>query len=253
MSETAHDETLRRAFDGQAAKFERAPVQTNPEALARLAAFAGFEPGALILDAGCGPGLVSAELAKHGARMFGTDLSSEMVDRARTRCPSGEFRVGSLFDEAVAERAPFDGAISRYVLHHVPNVRAFVERQAQLVRPGGAVVLCDHTTGPDPRARLWHQEVERDRDKSHTNCLTPAEIVDVFVAAGLVDLRFEERSYLLDFDEWFDRGTPRQPKAVVRARLLAGPSIRGFEPTERTDGGVDMRLWMTTIRGVKPL
>ena len=52
-----HDQALAAAFDGQAARFERAPVQTDPGALARLVRFADLPPDSLLLDAGCGPGL----------------------------------------------------------------------------------------------------------------------------------------------------------------------------------------------------
>ncbi|MDX2038426.1 MAG: class I SAM-dependent methyltransferase [Isosphaeraceae bacterium] len=249
---TSHDERLSRAFDGQAARFEKAPIQSNPELLARLVGFAAFEPGSLILDAGCGPGLVAEALASAGLRVFGVDLSPEMIERAAKRCPSGRFAVGSILDPLVADAGPFDGAISRLVLHHVTGPRPFLQRQVDLVRPGGWVVLCDHTTGTDPARRHWHQEIERDRDRTHTNCLTPGEIVDLFADADLRDLSMLEYGYELDFDEWFDRGTPRASKDIVRANLLDGSWIRGFDPIEREDGGITIRLQMCLVRGRKP-
>src|ERR1700753_2444474 len=86
-----HDKALATAFDGQAAKFERAPVQSDPAALKRLVQFAAFPPESRVLDAGCGPGLVSGALLDAGHRVVGVDLSAEMVARARTRCaPFGD-------------------------------------------------------------------------------------------------------------------------------------------------------------------
>ena len=46
----SHERALADAFDGQAARFERAPVQTDPAALSRLVAFAGLKPGSRVLD-----------------------------------------------------------------------------------------------------------------------------------------------------------------------------------------------------------
>ena len=51
-----HDRRLAEAFDAQAPKFERAPVQSDPAALERLVRAAALPAGGLILDAGCGPG-----------------------------------------------------------------------------------------------------------------------------------------------------------------------------------------------------
>jgi hypothetical protein len=60
-----------------------------------------------------------------------------------------------------------------------------------------------------------------------------------------------EERFTLDFDEWFDRGTPACPKAVVCARLIAGPHARGFWPSEREDGSVRIDCVRVLVRGVK--
>ncbi len=106
-----HDQDLARAFDSQAPKFEVAPVQSDPAALERLVRAADLAPGSLVLDAGCGPGLVSAALLAAGSRVVGVDLSREMIERARKRCAaygeSGTFspdvglRPGLRFDRPV--------------------------------------------------------------------------------------------------------------------------------------------------------
>jgi cyclopropane fatty-acyl-phospholipid synthase-like methyltransferase len=83
-----HDQDLARAFDLQAPKFEVAPVQSDPAALERLVCAADLPPGCLVLDAGCGPGLVSAALLAACFRVLGVDLSREMIERARKRCAS---------------------------------------------------------------------------------------------------------------------------------------------------------------------
>src|SRR5512138_3068642 len=81
-----HERELQRAFDGQAGRFEVAPVQSDPAALARLVAFARLADGARLIDAGCGPGLVAEAFLAAGASVHGVDLSPEMVRRARARC-----------------------------------------------------------------------------------------------------------------------------------------------------------------------
>ena len=250
-----HDRELAQAFDSQAPKFERAPVQSDPAALERLVREADLPPGGLILDAGCGPGLVAAALLAAGFRVVGVDLSREMVARARTRCASSGERARflhvSVFDASLESYGPFDGAISRFVLHHVLNPSEFVSRQVALLRPGGVLVVCDHLTDPDAGRADLHERIERARDRSHTRSLTGGQIVNLFAAAGLSEIRLVEESYDLDFDEWFDRGSPDDTKENVRAVLLDGPQVRGFAPTLLVDGSIRIESIRAILRGVK--
>jgi ubiquinone/menaquinone biosynthesis C-methylase UbiE len=253
---TDHDLQLAQGFDGQASKFERAPVQSDPTAIARLVRSAGFTPGGRVLDAGCGPGLVSSGLLDAGLHVVGVDLSIEMVVRARKRCAEhgdrATFIQGSVYDQALNRLAPFDGALSRFVLHHVIDPHAFLARQIALVKRGGAIVVCDHTTDPDPAIAAHHGSLELARDRTHTRNLTGGELVDLFARAGLEEIWFGEDSFVLDFDEWFDRGTPADTKESVRTKLLAGPAIRSFRPSMQDDGSIRIDCIRSTVRAVKP-
>ncbi|WP_435016952.1 class I SAM-dependent methyltransferase [Tundrisphaera sp. TA3] len=249
-----HDRNLSAAFDGQASQFEKAPVQTDPAALARLVRFADLPGSASILDAGCGPGLVSEVFAEAGHRVTGVDLSAEMVDRAGVRCARfgdrARFARQSLYDPI--DGGPFDAAVSRYVLHHVAEPERFIGRQVELVRPGGVVILSDHTTDPDPARAEWHRDLEWARDRTHTANYTAGRIADLMALAGLGELRLFEEPFTLDFDEWFDRGTPARPKDEVRDALLAGRSARGFRPVAGSDGSITLHCWRAVVRGVVP-
>lgn len=251
--EPTHDRALAAAFDGQAARFERAPVQTDPAALAWLVAFADLPADSLVLDAGCGPGLVCRALLDAGHRVVGVDLSARMIERARARCPESDratFVRGSLYE--IDPGGPFDATISRYVLHHVADPLAFVRRQVELVRPGGVVVLSDHTASPVAAEADRHNAIERLRDTTHTDCLAPGAIADLLIAAGLGPIRLVEEPFSLDFDEWFDRGTPSVAKSEARARLEAIGPTRGFSPRPEADGRLAMDCWRVIVRGVRP-
>lgn len=244
-----HDRDLAKAFDGQAAQFEQAPVQTNKGALERLVAFAALPAGTRVADAGCGPGLVAEAFLAAGYRVHGFDLSAEMVARARAR--NAAFGARAVFEQrSIYEvRDVFDAVVSRYVMHHSPDPAVFVKHQASLLRPGGVLVLCDHLTDPDPARAEWHREIERLRDRTHTQNPTGGELVDLFAAVGLTDIRLEEEAFDLDFDEWFDRGTPAAEKAAVRKTLLSGMA-RGFAPVSEGDH-VRIACVRAMVRGVK--
>jgi len=248
-----HDRELQRAFDSQAGRFEVAPVQSDPAALARLVAFARLPDGARLIDAGCGPGLVAEAFLAAGARVHGVDLSAEMVRRASLRCARfgdrATFEQGSVFD--VRGKGRFDAAVSRFVLHHVRDPLAFLRAQAALVGPSGIVVASDHVTDPDPLSQKWHHAIECARDRTHVRNLSPGGLLNALACAGLTQLESAEEPFTLDFDEWFDRGTPAAAKADVRGRILAGRA-RGFDPSLRPDGGITLRCVRVLARGVVP-
>ena len=248
-----HDRDLQRAFDRQAAGFERSPMANDPAALERLVAFADLPAGSQVLDAGCGPGLVAEAFLRAGHRVLGVDLSDEMVARARARCAGfgqrARFQRQSLHDPVPG---PFDASVSRLVIHHLLEPAAFLRRQVELLRPGGVLLAADIVTDPDPERRRWHDQVERARDGTHVRTRTPGEILDLLAGAGLAAVRAAEEPFVHDFDDWFDRGSPTRPKEEVRALLLSGPGARGFAPHPGPGGSVRIDGWRMVARGIRP-
>jgi SAM-dependent methyltransferase len=55
----------------------------------------GFDRG-LVVDLGCGSGIMSQSLTEAGYDVLGIDISPAMIAMARERVPTGTFRVGSL-------------------------------------------------------------------------------------------------------------------------------------------------------------
>src|SRR5258708_657293 len=64
--------------------------------------------GKSILDYGCGHGMASVVLARHGAIVTGFDLSAGYVAEAQRRAVAND--VEATFLQADAERLPFDDA-----------------------------------------------------------------------------------------------------------------------------------------------
>ncbi len=121
-----------------------------------------------------------------------------------------------------------------------------------LLRSGGVLVVNDHTTDPDPRIAAHHAQLEIARDRTHTRNLTGGQILDLFASAGLRDLSAVEEPFTLDFDEWFDRGTPGDTKESVRQQLLSGPSIRSFRSQLLASGSIQIDCVRVIVRGIKP-
>jgi len=103
------------------------------------------------LDAGCGTGFLSFELAARGHRVTGVDFAPAMLAQARRK--AAERAVLVRFEEADAEQLPFPGgsfdlAISRHVLWTLPHPEAAIDEWIRVLRPGGRLVVVDGQFDP---------------------------------------------------------------------------------------------------------
>ena len=103
-----------------------------------LDALAPFLPGARVLEAGCGTGLLLSR-ARRGARLaLGVDLSRGMLGHAKGK--------GLGVAQASVERLPFtdhafDVVYSFKVLAHIEPIEAALAELSRVTRPGGKLVL----------------------------------------------------------------------------------------------------------------
>ena len=65
----------------------------------------GVTGGTRHLDVACGSGLAASIAARRGASVSGVDAAAALIEIARTRTPSGDFRVGDMFDLPFADDA----------------------------------------------------------------------------------------------------------------------------------------------------
>jgi 2-polyprenyl-6-hydroxyphenyl methylase/3-demethylubiquinone-9 3-methyltransferase len=91
--------------------------------------------GAVVLDLGCGGGLMSEPLVRAGARVFGCDIGRRSVAAATAR-------LGACFAQADLRHVPFasacaDVAVLADVIEHVREVERAVAEAARVLRPGG--------------------------------------------------------------------------------------------------------------------
>jgi len=98
------------------------------------------------LDAGCGTGFLSLELAGRGHRVTGVDFAPAMIATARRKAAAQGLTVH--FEQADAENLPFppgsfDLAISRHVLWTLPHPEAAIDEWIRVLRPGGRLAIID--------------------------------------------------------------------------------------------------------------
>jgi 2-polyprenyl-3-methyl-5-hydroxy-6-metoxy-1,4-benzoquinol methylase len=94
--------------------------------------------GLKILDVGCGTGWLCDRLVKFG-EVTGTDLADRVIARAQARVPAARFFAGDFMELEFGQT--FDVVTCLEVLSHVADQRAFIVKVAQLLRPGGELLL----------------------------------------------------------------------------------------------------------------
>jgi 2-polyprenyl-6-hydroxyphenyl methylase / 3-demethylubiquinone-9 3-methyltransferase len=100
--------------------------------------------GLSIVDIGCGGGLIAEPLARLGASVVGVDASETNVEVARLHArQSGvavDYRAATAEDvESGGER--FDVVLALEIVEHVADVPLFLSTSANLVKPGGLLLV----------------------------------------------------------------------------------------------------------------
>jgi arsenite methyltransferase len=143
-------------------------------------------PGGTALDVGCGPGTVTASLARAAGPdglALGVDISEPMLARA-VRAESGP-QVGFL--RADAQRLPLrddtvDAVVSIAVLQLIPEPAAALAEIARVLRPGGRLAVMVPTAGR--AARLW-----RKLPNAGAHVFDDDELGDILEDVGFVSVR----------------------------------------------------------------
>jgi SAM-dependent methyltransferase len=120
-------------------------------------------PGATVLDVGCGPGTITAEMAEKVApgRVIGIDAAESVLVEARSI--AGERGLENLhFQQADIYALPFDDDTfdvvhAHQVLQHIADPVAGLREMRRVCRPGGIVAARDADYG----AMVWFPEVPR--------------------------------------------------------------------------------------------
>ncbi len=109
-----------------------------------------IKPGQTVLDLGCGPGTFSIAMAKmvgESGRVIAVDIQEEMLQIVRKKAAqqglesriithkSGQDRIG------LSEKVDF--ALAFYMVHEVPNAKAFLKEIASVLKPNGKLLIVE--------------------------------------------------------------------------------------------------------------
>lgn len=96
-----------------------------------------------VLNAGCGPGFISAQIASLGHRVTGIDASANGIRLARLAYANVRFETRSVYDD-LTDLAPHEGwdlIVSAEVIEHLFAPLDFLANMQRYLRPGGILLL----------------------------------------------------------------------------------------------------------------
>ena len=138
------------SFDVSADAYLRFMGQYSEPLAVQFADLAGVGHGQRVLDVGCGPGALTAELVRRpGDAVSAVEPSASFVAAVRERLPGMDVR------RSAAEQLPFpadafDAALAQLVVHFMTDPVQGLREMSRVTRPGGMVAAC---VGPRGRPR----------------------------------------------------------------------------------------------------
>lgn len=95
-----------------------------------------------VLDLGCGPGDLAAELSRRGAQVVGLDLNDDLLEFARNRrIPGAVFYNCDL--RKPPDLPPFDGVWCSFAAAYFTNLSDVLRVWGELMKPGAWIALTE--------------------------------------------------------------------------------------------------------------
>ncbi|MEO6397533.1 MAG: methyltransferase domain-containing protein [Tepidiformaceae bacterium] len=199
-------------FDVAADAYDRYMGRYSSGLAPGLADLAGVQAGQSVLDVGCGPGALTAELVRRLGpdAVAAVDPSQSFVAAARTRHPGVDIRLSAAEDLPYLD-GTFDTTLGQLVVHFMSDPVAGLAEMARVTRAGGVVAACvwDFAGQRAPISAFWQAARELDggaKDESGLAGARAGQLSELFQAAGLRNVEEATLSASVDyatFDEWW--------------------------------------------------
>jgi ubiquinone/menaquinone biosynthesis C-methylase UbiE len=231
-------------FTGERVVLGNSKPQIENEHLARYRFAAQRVEGKQVADIACGTGYGTQMLAISGARdVHGMDLSKEAVAYCleHSNAPNATYSVANAQKLTAISGKSFDIVVSFETIEHLPNVEAYLDEMARILRPGGTFLV----STPDRRiSSVLHCFFGHPANKYHVREFTERELLN------LISQRFQIAAcYGQAFVSWWLVFWPMQVFIKALCRILGTTKARDFKDNLYSNSGnVEVTLKKSVFR-----
>jgi SAM-dependent methyltransferase len=220
-----HDNRIRDEFTRQAETFSASGAITDAALTQCFVDALGDAAKGSVLDVACGPGILSAAIARSARDVTAFDLTPAMLKKAPRRSPEAgagnvAFREGNAAELPFADAA-FDAVVTRLSVHHFDRPGRVMSEVFRVIRPGGRFVVADVICSEVPAESELQNAIEILRDPSHVRMLPGSGLTALVKEAGFAIEQLTSWDKPREFEEWMGIVNDAARVAPLRAVVLA--------------------------------
>lgn len=182
------------------------------------------KPQGNYMDLGTGNGYIAFELARiyRNIQVYGLDIADEAILHNRKKALGNE--IGNItFDTYDGLNIPyqkdfFDGIISRYALHHFPDIHQSIDKISKILRTDGIIVIANPTINTVDKKRFIDNYMQL-KDDGHVRFYLPEEFEAMFKKYGLIkeQIFYSSIRFPRVLDERYKKLLNSVPKDILNA------------------------------------